>query len=221
MSRQKDITKNSAERVKRWLANVTPTPYKDNGLTDKQKISRITHHMTKVLECIGLDLSDDSLQDSPKRIAKMYVTELFSGLKSESFPKITCIDNKMKCNEMVSISGVRTLSVCEHHFVTIDGFATVAYIPDKKIIGLSKINRIVDYFSKRPQVQERLVKQIADCLTAVLETENVAVHIKAKHYCVICRGVRDMESETTTTDIRGIFKTNHSARSEFLRTVKK
>ena len=125
----------------------------------------------------------------------------------------------MKCDEMVSVSGIRVLSVCEHHFVTIDGYATVAYIPKKKVIGLSKINRIVDYFAKRPQVQERLVKQIADCLVAVLETEDVAVHLTAKHYCVISRGVRDMESETTTTDLRGVFR-DQVVRAEFLGSVK-
>jgi len=206
-------------QVKKWLSQVTPTPFKDNKLTDKQKVARITHHMTKVMQSLGLDLSDDSLQDTPKRIAKMYVHEFFSGLKAENFPKITCIENKMKCNEMVSVNGIRVLSVCEHHFVTIDGYATVAYIPKSKVIGLSKINRIVDYFSKRPQVQERLVKQVADALEAILETEDIAVHIKAKHYCVISRGVRDMESETTTTDVRGVFKTDHSARTEFLKTV--
>lgn len=221
MARKSTDAQIRENKVRGWLSKVTPTPYIDKGLSERQKISRITHHMTKVLECLGLDLTDDSLQDSPKRIAKMYVTELFAGLRPENFPKITCIENKMKCNEMVSISGIRTLSVCEHHFVTIDGFATVAYIPKSKIIGLSKINRVVDYFSKRPQVQERLVKQIADALVAILETNDVAVHIKAKHYCVIKRGVRDMESETTTTDLRGIFKENHSARTEFLRTVKK
>lgn len=206
-------------QVKKWLAKVTPTPYKPNGLSDKMKIKRIESHMTSVMKILGLDLTDDSLTDTPKRIAKMYVTELFAGLKEENFPKITCIENSMECDEMVSVSGIRVLSVCEHHFVTIDGYATVAYVPKKKVIGLSKINRIVDYFAKRPQVQERLVKQIADCLVAILETEDVAVHIKAKHYCVISRGVRDMESETTTTDLRGCFRKGE-VKSEFLRTVK-
>lgn len=212
---------NTQQQVKKWLSKVTPTPYKDNKLTDHRKIHGIQKHFTAIMKLLGLDLADDSLKDTPKRIAKMYVNEIFSGLKEENFPKITTIENKMKCDEMVSVSGIRVLSVCEHHFVTIDGFATVAYLPNKKVIGLSKINRIVDYFAKRPQVQERLVKQITDCLCAVLETDNVAVHIKAKHYCVISRGVRDMESETTTTDLRGVFKKDHSVRTEFLKTVKK
>lgn len=212
---------NGMDQVNKWLKQVTPTPYKDNKLSDKMKITRIQKHMASIMKTLGLDLSDDSLRDTPKRIAKMYVQEIFSGLKPEKFPKITTIENKMECDEMVSVSGIRVLSVCEHHFVTIDGFATVAYIPKKKVIGLSKINRIVDYFSKRPQVQERLVKQITDCLVAVLETQDVAVHIKAKHYCVLSRGVRDMESETTTTDLRGAFRKDHSLRTEFLRSVKK
>lgn len=203
------------------LKKVLKTPYIDNGLSDRVKIQRLERYFQKVMLTLGLDLTDDSLRDTPKRIAKMYVKEWFSGLKPENFPKITTIQNKMNCDEMVSVSGIRVLSVCEHHFVTIDGFATVAYIPGKKVIGLSKINRIVDYFAKRPQVQERLVKQIADCLCVLLGTNDVAVHIKAKHYCVISRGVRDMESETTTTDIRGIFKKDVAARSEFLRSVKK
>jgi GTP cyclohydrolase IA len=202
------------------LSQVTPTPYKEPKSSDRMKIKKIAKHMTQVMKALGLDLQDDSLRDTPNRIAKMYVNELFSGLKPQNFPKITTIENKMKCDEMVSVTGIRVLSVCEHHFVTIDGIATVAYIPKDKVIGLSKINRIVDYFAKRPQVQERLVKQVADCLCAVLETEDVAVHIKAKHYCVISRGVRDMESETTTTDLRGIFRKGE-VRNEFLRTVKK
>lgn len=207
-------------QVAKILKKVTPTPYTDNGLTDKMKISRIEKHMTSIMKTLGLDLTDDSLCETPKRIAKMYVKELFSGLKPENFPKITCIENKMKCDEMVSISGIRVLSVCEHHFVTIDGYATVAYIPKNKVIGLSKINRIVDYFAKRPQVQERLVTQIADCLCEILETQNVAVHIKAKHYCVISRGVRDMSSETTTTDLRGSFRSDASLRAEFMGTIR-
>lgn len=221
MATKPAISQVRKHQIEEWLKKVTPTPYKDNGLTDKQKISRIKKNMTSIMKALGLDLEDDSLAETPSRIAKMYVTEIFKGLKPENFPKITTIKNTMKFDEMVSVCGIRVLSVCEHHFVTIDGYATVAYIPKSKVIGLSKINRIVDYFSTRPQVQERLVKQITDCLSAILETNDVAVHIKAKHYCVISRGVRDMESETTTTDLRGKFRDNHSLRTEFLRSVKK
>lgn len=203
------------------LAEVTPTPWQDNGLTDRAKIARIAKHMTSIMKILGLDLEDDSLAETPNRIAKMWVQELFSGLKPDTFPKITCIENKMKVDQMVSVSGVRVLSVCEHHFVTIDGYATVAYIPSTKVIGLSKINRVVDYFARRPQVQERLTTQIADCLQKILGTDNVAVHIKAKHYCVISRGVGDTESETTTADLRGLFKKDGPCRSEFLRTTRR
>lgn len=204
-----------------YFKNVTPTPWSDNGLSDKQKIARIKKHMASVMKTLGLDLGDDSLRDTPSRIAKMYVQELFAGLRPENFPKITTIDNKMNVDEMVSVTGIRMLSVCEHHFVTIDGVATVAYIPNKKVIGLSKINRIVKYFARRPQVQERLTTQVAECLINILGTKDVAVHIKAKHYCVISRGVEDTESQTTTTCLRGIFKTDSKARTEFLSSVQK
>lgn len=205
--------------IKKLLGSVLKSPWKDNGLSDRMKIMRIAKHMRSIMITLGLDLTDDSLIDTPKRIAKMYVQELFRGLSPDNFPKITCIENKMNSDEMISVSSIRVLSVCEHHFVTIDGFATVAYIPRKKIIGLSKINRIVRYFAERPQVQERLTKQIADVLSKILDTPDVAVHIKAKHYCVISRGVQDTSSETTTTDLRGIFRSDASARSEFLRTT--
>lgn len=207
-------------KIIRALKKVCPTPWKDNGLTDEEKVAEITSHVKFIMDALGLDLKDDSLIDTPKRIAKMYVYELFSGLKPDNFPKITCIENKMKCDEMVTVSSIRVLSICEHHFVTIDGHATVSYIPKDKIIGLSKINRIVKYFARRPQVQERLTKQISDALSLILETEDVAVHIKAKHYCVISRGVQDTESETTTTDLRGKFR-RPAVRSEFLRTTRK
>ena len=130
---------------------------------------------------------------------------------------MTVIENEMQYDQMVSIQNIQVLSVCEHHFQTIDGFATVAYIPNTKVIGLSKINRIVRFFARRPQVQERLTKQIADCLQYVLETEHVAVHLNAKHYCVIARGVQDGQSSTSTSDLRGHFKTQPETREEFLK----
>lgn len=221
MEDQSTDTQVDGNAIAKYLKNVTPTPWIDNGLSDRVKVSRIKSHMTSILKIIGMDLSDDSLADTPKRLAKMYVYELFKGLQPSTFPRITCIENKMKCDEMVSVSGIRVLSVCEHHFATIDGFATVAYIPKNKVIGLSKINRVVEYFARRPQVQERLTTQIADCMINILETQNVAVHMKAKHYCVISRGIEDMESETTTTVLRGLFKEDPAARSEFLRTTQK
>lgn len=203
------------------LSHVMPTPMIKNSFTKEQKIEKITEKFTEIMEVLGLDLSDDSLKDTPRRVAKMYVNEIFSGLNPEHFPKMTVIENKMEYDQMICVSGVSTLSFCEHHFLTIDGVATVAYIPNKKVIGLSKINRIVQFFSRRPQVQERLTKQIADCLQYVLGTEHVAVYIDAKHYCVIARGIEDTASSTVTTEVRGHFRTKVQTREEFLRQCKR
>lgn len=202
--------------TKEILANVLPTPMVKNNLSADEKISRITEKFTEIMEILGMDLSDDSLKDTPRRVAKMYVNEIFSGLNPEHFPKMTVIENKMKYDQMICVSGISALSFCEHHFLTIDGLATVAYIPNKKVIGLSKINRVVQFFSRRPQVQERLTKQIADCLQYVLETEHVAVYIDAKHYCVVTRGIEDTASSTVTTEVRGHFRTKVQTREEFL-----
>jgi len=198
------------------LENVRPTPSIPNGLTDEQKIEKIAVNFREIMETLGLDLSNDSLRDSPKRVAKMYVQEYFKGLKPANFPKITLIENEMLYDQMVVVKDIKVLSVCEHHFVTIHGSAHVAYIPSHGVVGLSKINRIADYFSRRPQVQERLTKQIADCLAYILKTDDVAVFIKAKHYCVISRGIQDVNSETITSDLRGAFKNNPETRAEFL-----
>jgi GTP cyclohydrolase I len=198
------------------LKNVTPTPLKPNGLSNEQKIERIATHFKGILETLGLDLENDSLKQSPQRIAKMYVTEIFRGLDNANFPKMTAIENEMHYDQMLVVREISILSTCEHHFVTIDGKATIAYIPNGKVIGLSKINRIADFFSRRPQVQERLTKQIADCLGVVLGTQNVAVHINAKHYCVKSRGIEDHSSTTITSDLRGAFKDDPRTRSEFL-----
>jgi GTP cyclohydrolase I len=186
-------------------------------MSSEEKIDKIKTHFAEIMKTLGLDLSDDSLADTPKRIAKMYVNEIFGGLDEGNFPRITLIDNKMGYDQMVCVQDIEVISTCEHHFQPIDGFATVAYIPNKKVIGLSKLNRIVEFFARRPQVQERLTKQIADCLQYILETDNVAVHINAKHYCVISRGVQDTHSTTTTSDLRGDFKTLKETRTEFLK----
>lgn len=198
------------------LKHVRPTPMKSNGFSDEQKIKKISQHFSEIMKVLELDLSNDSLKDTPLRVAKMYVQEMFSGLNEASFPKITTIENEMGYDQMVIVQNIRTLSVCEHHFLTIDGRATIAYIPNKKVIGLSKINRIVKFFSRRPQVQERLTKQIADCLQHILQTDHVAVHVNAKHYCVIARGVEDTQSLTATSDLRGHFKSKLETRKEFL-----
>lgn len=175
--------------------------------------------MREILSVIDLDLTDDSLTETPARIAKMYVDEVFSGLDYSNFPKITVIDNKMGCDEMVRVKNITLTSTCEHHLVTIDGACTVAYLPKEKIIGLSKINRIVRFFAQRPQVQERLTRQVLVALQTLLETDNVAVHVNATHYCVKSRGVMDATSETTTTALGGVFKKNAATRAEFLHGI--
>ena len=192
------------------------TPMIDNGLSNQAKYERIRELMTDVIETLGLDLSDDSLAETPHRIAKMYVSEIFSGLDYSKFPKLSLIDNKMGADEMVKIREIDLTSTCEHHFVTIDGTAKVAYIPKERIIGLSKINRIVRFFGQRPQVQERLTRQILVALQALLETDDVAVNIDATHYCVKSRGVMDTNSQTSTTALGGCFRENIHTRAEFL-----
>ena len=193
------------------------TPLIPNGLSRDEKYQRITAAFTNITRTLGLDLGDDSLCDTPKRIARMYVDEIFSGLDYSSFPKISVISNKMQVEEMVRIDNIDLVSTCEHHFVTIDGSATVAYIPGDKIIGLSKINRIVRFFSQRPQVQERLTQQILVALQTLLDTDDVAVTINAVHYCVKSRGVMDTNSSTRTTALGGAFKADPGTRAEFLR----
>ncbi|WCE31631.1 GTP cyclohydrolase I FolE [Vibrio sp. SCSIO 43137] len=192
------------------------TPMQTNHMSREEKKERIEYHMREVLQILDLDLSDDSLEETPARIAKMYVDEVFSGLNYNNFPKITVIENKMNVSEMVRVKDITVTSTCEHHLVTIDGKAAVAYIPRGKIIGLSKINRIVRFFAQRPQVQERMTQQILVALQTLLESDDVAVTIDATHYCVKSRGVMDATSETTTTALGGIFKSNPATRHEFL-----
>lgn len=191
------------------------TPKLENNLDRTEKIEIIEKHMHKIMETLGLDLSDDSLHETPKRWAKMAVTEIFWGLDYDAFPKCTAVDNKMHYNEMVVERNINVQSNCEHHLVIISGLATVAYVPNTKVLGLSKINRIVEYFSKRPQIQERLTEQIFHALQFILETQDVAVMIDAKHYCVASRGVEDTGSSTVTSKLGGGFKTDAAARAEF------
>ena len=192
------------------------TPTNENNIDRKEKIDIIERHMHQIMVTLGLDLNDDSLIETPKRVAKMYVNEIFWGLDYEAFPKCTTVDNKMKYDEMVVERNVNVQSNCEHHFVVIDGVATVAYIPKNRVLGLSKINRIVEYFSKRPQIQERLTSQIAAALAFILETEDVAVVINAEHFCVKSRGVEDTGSSTITSHLGGKFRTDPMVRAEFL-----
>ena len=205
------------QKVHEYLVSVgVETPVTKNGLSSKEKIDKIEDNFNQILDTLELDRSDDSLIDTPKRIAKMYVNEIFWGLDYEAFPKATVVENKMKYNEMVIVKNISVQSNCEHHFVVIDGLACVAYVPKEKVLGLSKINRIVEYFAKRPQIQERLTEQVYHALSFILETEDVAVMIDAQHYCVKSRGVEDTGSSTITSRLGGGFKSDHKARAEFL-----
>lgn len=198
------------------IAHGLETPVIENGLDNDQKYERIKGLMSEVMTTLGLDLNDDSLAETPHRIAKMYVREIFSGLDYSQFPKLSLIENKMGSDEMVLVKDVDLTSTCEHHFVTIDGKASVAYVPSQRIIGLSKINRLVRFFSQRPQIQERLTKQIMVALQTLLGTEDVAVSIEATHYCVKSRGVMDSSSQTSTRALGGCFKHDNLRRTEFL-----
>ena len=192
------------------------TPWHDNGLSSEEKKTIIQEHMSSIMQTLGLDLSDDSLTQTPHRVARMFVDEIFSGLDYKNFPKVSVFENKMHFDEMVKVCNITITSTCEHHFVVMDGIAKVAYMPSDKIIGLSKVNRIVQFFGHRPQVQERLTQQIKVALQTLLNTKNVAVSITATHYCVKSRGVNDQTSVTTTTALGGLFKNNPSSRHEFL-----
>ena len=192
------------------------TPLLPHQFERDEKYQRIKASFSDIARTLGLDLSDDSLRETPHRIAKMYVDEIFSGLDYFNFPKITVIDNKMGVEEMVKVSEISLTSTCEHHFVTIDGTAKVAYIPNDKIIGLSKINRIVRFFAQRPQVQERMTQQVLVALQTLLQTDDVAISVVATHYCVKARGVMDANSRTQTTALGGTFKSDHKTRAEFL-----
>ncbi|MEX0633080.1 GTP cyclohydrolase I FolE [Serratia ureilytica] len=195
------------------------TPLRGEVLDRETRKRRIKEHMTEIMQLLNLDLSDDSLAETPHRIAKMYVDEIFSGLDYANFPKITVIENKMKVDEMVTVRDITLTSTCEHHFVTIDGKATVAYIPKDSVIGLSKINRIVQFFSQRPQVQERLTQQILVALQTLLGTNNVAVSIDAVHYCV--RRAASATRPAPPPPLRwGLFKSSQNTRQEFLRAVR-
>lgn len=194
------------------------TPLREDAfvLSEDEKIEKIQEHFAEIMSILGLDLSDDSLKGTPRRIAKMYVKETFSGLNPANKPAITLFDNKYKYNEMLVEKDISFFSNCEHHFVPIFGKAHVAYISSGKVIGLSKLNRLVQYFGKRPQVQERLTMQIAKELQKALHTEDVAVVIDAKHMCVASRGVNDITSSTVTAFYSGKFK-EEQTKAEFLK----
>lgn len=209
----------SAEEIgDEHLSTGIDTPMKANAFdkNDDEKIEQIAHHFTQIMETLGLDLTDDSLKGTPQRVAKMYVKEIFSGLNPANKPKIALFENKYRYNQMLVEKDITFYSNCEHHFVPIFGKAHVAYISNGKVIGLSKLNRVVQYFAKRPQVQERLTVQIAKELQKVLQTDDVAVIIDAKHLCVSSRGVQDINSATVTSFYGGKFE-QEATRQEFLK----
>lgn len=210
--RQEKIMPDEIRKLLDW-------PVKPNDLTSEQKKSIIAEHVKAIMETLGLDLSDDSLSGTPRRVAKMYVDEIFYGLDPSKAPKIMTVENKMHYNQMLVERDICLKSHCEHHLVTILWKAHVAYIPKERIIGLSKINRIVDFFAHRPQVQERLTEQVHAYLCWVLETDNVAVVIDAEHFCVKVRGIEDEDSSTVTSKLSGAF-VSPEVRQEFLAMIK-
>ncbi|PWK27063.1 GTP cyclohydrolase I [Arcicella aurantiaca] len=196
------------------------TPMRDDAfeMSDEEKMAQIEYHFRQIMETLGLDLKDDSLKGTPKRVAKMYVKEIFSGLDPKNMPSVALFDNKYQYNEMLVEKNISFYSNCEHHFVPIFGKAHVAYIANGQVIGLSKLNRIVQHFAKRPQVQERLTMQIAKELQKILGTEDVAIMIDAKHLCVASRGVKDDTSSTITSYYGGKFQ-DDATKAEFLKYI--
>ena len=202
------------------ISTSTETPLRKDAFekTDAQKIKAIEYYFAQILEELGLDLTDDSLSGTPYRVAKMYVKELFYGLDPKNKPKISLFENKYGYGKMLVEKNISLDSLCEHHFLPINGYAHIAYIPKDKVIGLSKINRVVDYYAHRPQVQERLSLQILNELKETLQTEDVMVMISAKHLCVSQRGIKDKESSTTTLEYSGRFN-EKSYRDEFFKCI--
>ena len=199
----------------------SPIIEKAQKMEDGKKIELIAERFKEIMEILGLDVSDGSLSRTPYRVAKMYVNEIFSGLKTETFPEVTFIDDPYhkEAKSNIVFMKVQFTSFCEHHFVPMMGNAYIAYLPKGKLIGLSKIPRIVKFFSKRPQLQERLTAQIADSLATLLNTEDVGVSITAQHFCVLAIGIEDPEGHTTTNVFRGEFKEESLARQEFFEAM--
>jgi GTP cyclohydrolase I len=185
-------------------------------LSEEEKIEKIQEHVAAILDILGMDLTDDSLKGTPKRVAKAYVKEIFGGLNPERRPSASTFENKYEYGEMLVEKNITLYSTCEHHLLPIIGKAHIAYISNGNVVGLSKMNRIVDYYAKRPQVQERLTLQVIEELQRILKTENVACIIDAKHLCVNSRGIRDVASSTVTAEYGGVFKTDETLRKEFL-----
>lgn len=203
------------------IGTSTDTPLREDAfdISEEEKIKKIQEHVKAIMHTLGLDLNDDSLKGTPLRVAKMYVNEIFAGLNDKHKPKMSTFDNKYKYGEMLVEKNITVYSTCEHHLLPIVGKAHVAYISSGRVVGLSKMNRIVDHFAKRPQVQERMTMQIVKELQKALNTEDVACVIDAKHLCVNSRGIRDIESSTVTSEFGGQFK-NQNIKKEFLDYIK-
>lgn len=218
VNKEKDL--NVDEIGEFHLGTSIETPMRSDAFDkdDELKIELISKHFKEIMHILGLDLSDDSLQGTPHRVAKMYVKEIFNGLNPDNRPHVQLFENKFKFNELLVEKDISFYSHCEHHFVPFFGKVHVAYLPNEQVVGLSKINRIVQYYASRPQVQERLTMQIANDLRKALETENVAVVIDAKHLCVASRGVKDNHSSTVTTHYSGKFN-DDGLKSEFLSLI--
>ena len=216
-----DISQDAISVRDALIAKGIETPMIDLNQCKEARRLGIAKHMHEVMKLIGLDLRDDSLEETPNRLAKMFIDEIFSGMDYANFPKMTKIKNQMKVSEMVQVNDITLTSTCEHHFVTIDGKVCVAYYPKDWVIGLSKINRIVSFFAQRPQVQERLTEQLLTAFQTILETDDVAVYIKATHVCVKARGLRDTNSYTITSAYGGVFLKDRDTRKEFLATIQK
>lgn len=196
------------------------TPYINNAYNNEERLCYITTYIMKIMKLLNLNIEEESLIDTPQRIAKMYLYEIFSGLDYNNFPKITFIKNTMQLDKMIVVRNIILTSTCEHHFIIFDGIATIAYIPNNIIIGLSKINRIVRFFSSRPQLQERLTQQIFHALQVLLGTNDVAILINAIHFCIKARGIRESNSNTITIALGGEFKSNMIIRQEFFSYTK-
>ncbi|MDR2122823.1 MAG: GTP cyclohydrolase I FolE [Flavobacteriaceae bacterium] len=200
-------------------AEYTPIRPDAFDLPVEAKQEAIRKHFAEIMHILGLDMNDDSLKDTPKRVAKMYVNEIFGGLLPENKPQISTFENSYKYRQMLIEKDIAVYSTCEHHFLPIIGKAHVAYISNGKVIGLSKINRIVDYYARRPQVQERLTRQIVEAIKETLNTKDVACVIDAKHLCVNSRGIKDYNSSTVTAELSGMFRNNPTTRKEFLHYI--
>ncbi|MEN8187627.1 MAG: GTP cyclohydrolase I FolE [Bacteroidota bacterium] len=204
------------------ISTSAETPMRENAfeMSDEEKIESIQKNVAEILHTLGMDLTDDSLRGTPLRVAKMYVKEVFDGLHPDKRPKLSTFDNNYNYGEMLVEKNITVYSTCEHHLLPIVGRAHVAYISSGKVIGLSKMNRIVDYFAKRPQVQERLTMQVVQALQEALGTKDVACVIDAKHLCVNSRGIRDIASSTVTAEYGGKFKKHDNLKREFLDYIK-